>query len=189
MAINLNKTKPETVPAPLQSHLAMFLPLLSKETLIEVALGLNKDLTAAKADVTLRQQEATALDNTVEELRTALGAEIGRGDAHSRNTEWWRKRNSELHNEVSALKNEQRNLRGSLRSLVNEKSAFIHEVAALKRQVEELQANRAAPFNDEWDSWSDAALAGDTKSSTRTEFTVDLTVPTPQEWVDWANKA
>ena len=155
MAIKLNKP---TIPAPLQPHLEAFLPLLTKETLIEVVLGLNNDLTAAKADVTLRQQEAAALDNTVEELRTALRVEIGRGDAHSRNTEWWRQRNSELHNEVSALKNEQRNLRGSLRSLVNEKSAFIHEVAALKRQVEELQAERAAPFNDEWDSWSDAAL-------------------------------
>ena len=50
MAINLTKT--ETVPAPLQPHLATFLPLLNKETLIEVVLGVHRELTAAKQDLT-----------------------------------------------------------------------------------------------------------------------------------------
>jgi DNA repair exonuclease SbcCD ATPase subunit len=121
----------------------------------------SNNFAARVAALVAKAATADKLQETVEELRTALSAEIGRGDAHSRNTEWWKKRNAELHDEVSALKNEQRNLRGSLRSLVNEKSAFIHEVANLKRQVEELQADRAAPFNDEWDSWSDAAQACD----------------------------
>jgi hypothetical protein len=79
MAINLTKT--ETVPAPLQPHLATFLPLLNKETLIEVVLGLNSDLTAAKVE----------LDTMTKRLR-------------------------------------------------------------------EAEAALGVPFNDEWDSWSDAAL-------------------------------
>ena len=65
MTINLNKTT--TIPAPLQPHLATFLPLLTKETLIEIVVGLNNDLTAAKADDTLRQQEVAAMTHEFEE--------------------------------------------------------------------------------------------------------------------------
>jgi hypothetical protein len=86
-------------------------------------------------------------------------------DSTCKDLAWWQKRNGEVHDELSATANTHRD---SMREWGKQKADYIREVAALKREVaalkhqlEELQANRAAPFNDEWDSWSDAAQACD----------------------------
>lgn len=142
----------------------------------------SNNLAAQVAALLAKAATADELQQTVEELRRALRAEVGRGDAHLRNTEWWRKRNAELHDELSAAKTASRN---AMRDWGKQKVDYIHEVARLKRELEELHAKRGAllrvagaqaveiaslkvaledanlptpPCNDEWDAWSDEAI-------------------------------
>lgn len=75
--------------------------------------------------------------------------------------DWWKKRNNELHDELSLLKGAQRELYKQKVEFIRDSIRLRKEVAALKHQLEEFHANRAAPPSDEWDAWSDAAQACD----------------------------
>jgi len=61
-----NPTNP-TIPALLQPHLKAFLPLLNKETLIDVVLGMNLELTNAKQELDALKQELDARTAEFEE--------------------------------------------------------------------------------------------------------------------------
>jgi hypothetical protein len=147
---------------PNQTHLEAFLSTLPKDMLIRIAVGLNSDLTKAQIATAAAKQEA---------VTAAVTAKV---ELDARSAEFEEKYYGlDLQN----------------RKLEKRHTFHVERIADLTKRLAQAEAALGVPADDEWDSWSDAALAGDTKSSTRTEFTVDLTVPTPQEWVDWANKA
>ena len=159
MAINLNK--PETIPAPLQPHLKTFLPLLSKETLIEVVLGLNSDLTAAKADVALRQQEAAALFAAANRSDRDILSELEDGEIISYVAECLPNYMVEALPHVAAMTAEfeekyygldltNRRLRDTLAKLEE-------RFEKVTMRLAQAEAALGVPADDEWDSWADEA--------------------------------
>jgi hypothetical protein len=134
MTINPTKTP--------QTHLEAFLSTLPKDMLVRIAVGLNGDLTKAQIATAAAKQEAV----TAKVELDAMTAEI---EQLSRSAHKWK---------MEA--DEQRAKRGALLREVQNRSC---ENLDLTKRLREAEAALGVPFNDEWDSWSDAALAEDTR--------------------------
>jgi hypothetical protein len=166
MAINLNK--PETIPAPLQPHLATFLPLLNKETLIEVVLGLNNDLTAAKQDLTETCLSRDAARRELAAIKIAakqrsdrdILSELEDGEIISYVAECLPNYMVEALPHVAAMTAEFEEKYYGLdltnRRLRERLTKLEERFAKVTMSLAQAEAALGIPADDEWDSWSDA---------------------------------
>lgn len=120
----------------------------------------DNNLAAQIAALLAKAEKADELQETVAKMGRII-------ESQNREAQWYMTRNAQLHDEIDKHLKRNAELSELCRERAKRIVALIRDTTALKREVEELKAAQDAadvanaPFNDEWDSWSDAAQACD----------------------------